>query len=134
MKLVAVLLTAGLLVGCASTPKPQMTEDQYEAFGRLKALIKNCHTEGLLSLELAAIGDRHTNATIDEFTYDPQKIALKTYYNDRYMATPERCNPLAIQYEQIRQNFANSARLPSFQSPRTTSCNTVFGNTVCNTF
>lgn len=141
MKFVAVAvvtLSTGLLTGCASSPKekPFMSWGQYDQVAHLTNAINRCLSRKELSLEHAAIGRELIDDRLTQLNYDQAYLAWSIKDKSTVSVDTPVCTELAVRYEQVRQNRAASARLPSFQMPMptNTTCRTTFGTTHCTIY
>ena len=143
----ALLVVIGLMLGgCASTPKPVLSEEMMQSTAANFAYTHNCGSQGFISPELAAEGIRILRINLTQYTYDVSRMSeyiqyvsanaeptTKEYCNKLAMVIAERkqriiANQQASDYnQQQEQAFINSTRT------KNTYCNTIGTQTFCNT-
>jgi len=113
-----------------------MSWEQYDQVAYLTNALSTCLNRKQLSVEHAAIGRGILDDRLKEFIYDQGYLAWSIKDKSSVPIDTPVCNELAVQYEQIRQNRAASARLPNFQMPMptNTTCRTTFGTTHCTIY
>lgn len=143
MRWIGVVLGAGVLVGCASQPAPQLDAQGYTIFAGAWYEVNNCIESGSLSPDVGALGKRYVQSNLSRFGFN--QSLFETEYR-KIAATGQvsaaRCNQLATSIMQQKQqtdiqNAANAAHQQQIQNvinnqPRQVYCNTVGGVTMCN--
>lgn len=129
IKYLAVLITAFLLVGCASMFKPEMNEAQYSELSYAYKLAIRCKDNGNFNLSTMRSSHDTLNRVINRYTYDQPKLVQMTA--DAY-AVPSRdvCMQLA-QYIGAFNGSAPVATSAGGSTTITTTCSSYGGQFIC---
>ena len=150
------LLTAAvatLLVGCAQ-PKPTIPHDNYQRIALMDAGASQCVSLGFMDYQTAAAAKNFAAADLNSWTYDP--VYYQTTFSglmagaEKTPPTKSQCEGLAVyvaqrvqqqqqSYQQqqlaLQQQQQLNQSLQNIQNsmPKTTYCNKIGWQTVCNT-
>jgi len=146
MKLLT-LLASIVLVGCATTPKPELSDADYTKYSTSWVGLNYCNSKGWISPELAASGKRILISTIQRYSYNAERFDREASYVDKRDSAPTTadCNTLAMHISEQKQrtdsiNQANAynqqqeqAFINSTKSVNT-YCNKIGAQTFCNSY
>ena len=144
--LFTMLLVSGVLVGCATQPKPVMSDAQYTEIGKGWIAIQACTKRGVITPEVSATGQRYMEGVLSYNTYDRSTLNARINWLKKNTSDPTdaECNLLAaaihkkqqqinlhnenvqMQQDQINQMNANL--------PTQTYCNKLGTQTFCSTY
>ena len=135
-------IVAAALVGCSSTPrvKPHLSANTNRAFAVLEHYYKACGQKGLMSLETAAYGSYLLNSYMQNYQVDMEEFARNRRVVRGYRVDQENCNTMSLQIlavkakEDARQSSSSGSISETPYMPRTTTCNTYFGQTYCTSY
>ena len=135
-------IVAAALVGCSSTPrvKPHLSANTNRAFAVLEHYYKACGQKGLMSLETAAYGSYLLNSYLQNYQVDMEEFARNRRVARGYEVNQENCNAtslliLSAKAEiEARQSRSSGSISETPYMPRTTTCNTYFGQTYCTSY
>lgn len=151
--LITVLLGASL-VGCA-TPKPTIPYANYQRIATMDAGASKCVALGFMDYQTAAAAKNFAAADLNSWTYDPvfyqTTFAELAASADKTPPTKEQCQGLTVfvtqrvqqqqqSYQQqqlaVQQQQLLNQSLQTMQNsmPKTTYCNKIGWQTVCNTY
>ncbi|VTN14340.1 Uncharacterised protein [Raoultella terrigena] len=154
IKKAAVLSLGLVLVGCA-VQKQQMPLDVYQKLAVREALADKCVSLGFMDFQTAASAKNFDARDLNSWAYDP--VIYQTYFSktseamqstpvdksicDRYsvsIAQRQQQEQTAYQQQQLaaQQQQAYSQTMQAIQNaaPKTTYCNKIGWQTVCNTY
>ena len=135
-------IVAAALVGCSKTPrvKPHLSADTNLAFAVLEHYYKACGQKGLMSLETAAYGSYLLNSYMQNYQVDMEEFARNRRVVRGYRVDQEACNDMSLQIlavkakEDAQQSKSSGSISETPYMPRTTTCNTYFGQTYCTSY
>lgn len=135
-------IVAAALVGCSSTPraKPHFSAADYNDVALLEHYHKACGQKGLMSLETAAYGSFLLNSYMQNYQVDMEEFARNRRVARGYEVNQENCNAtslliLSAKAEiEARQSRSSGSISETPYMPRTTTCNTYFGQTYCTSY
>lgn len=151
------LITAALatsLVGCA-TPKPTIPYANYQRIATMDVGANKCVSLGFMDYQTAASARNFAAADLNSWTYDPvfyqTTFAELTAGAEKKPPTKSECEGLAVyvtqrvqqqqqSYQQqqlaLQQQQQLNQSLQNIQNsmPKTTYCNKIGWQTVCNTY
>lgn len=145
------VMVAGLvglgLVGCAATPKPELSRDKAGEFLGYWAVIHKCNEQGLMGPDVAAYGIRHLKSNMDMYSYDQERISrdLRAFISDPRSASKEVCNHLSMEVAKQKQqddilrknseiDAAQNQRLLNNLRGTNTYCNKIGNQVFCNSY
>lgn len=149
MNRVCLIIPILLLQACA-TPKPMMPDGHYRQFALWAVAGERCVISGNASPEDVAYGNQRLKYWINSYSYDAQR--LQSEFNSANQITdqptPEQCNQLSLRIAEMRQQEALQAANARLQqqsmndmaetlqrsAPKTTYCNQIGSQTICNTY
>ena len=131
-----VMVAGLLLVGCAATPKPEMTEQMLQGSAANWVVIQKCGTQGDMSPELTAEGIRIFNVKLSGYAYN--QSSLNQHIQDLATKYPqvskEDCNKMAVSIAGVSQQWARNNKEADAliaENQRAMGSNTAI-NTYCN--
>ena len=131
-----ILLALGI-AGCATTPKPELTEQQYSEASKQWYALHKCNQQGYIPPEVAASGVRLFNQNLVGYSYDSGKLtAMARTWENSYSLSSGECNQMALV---IHTNIPKVvAQQPAYAAPvyvpKNTFCNRVGTQMLCNSF
>ncbi len=153
-RILSVALLTLLTAGCA-TQRPAIPYQNYEQIALIDVGANKCLSQGFIDLQTAAAAKNFAAADLNSWTYDPrvyQNIYSSVVAKTAEHAIPkEACDGLAISTAQrqqqqqqalqqqqlaLQQQQAYSQTMQAMQNsmPKTTYCNKIGFQTVCNTY
>ena len=132
-------IVAAALVGCSST-KSHFSAADYEGVALLEHYQKACGQKGLMSLETAAYGSYLLNSYLQNYQVDMEEFARNRRVARGYEVNQEACNDTSLWIlgmkakEDARQSRSSGSISETPYMPRTTTCNTYFGQTYCTSY
>lgn len=153
-KKVTVLMISLIACGCTSK-KPEMPYDNYQRIALLDVAADRCVSLGFMDVQIAAAAKNYLGQDLNSWSYD--LMLYQNAYAEKVKmvnATPpqkEDCDTYAIgvaqrlqreqsayQRKQLaaqqQQAFSQSMQAIQNSKPKTTYCNNIGGQTVCNTY
>ena len=142
--LFTMLLVSGVLVGCATQPKPERKIVQHSELAKSIYMNKQCTAKGYMPPDIGALGERYIKAIMGQYPYDENRITviLNTFVGTQ--VTKEDCNLLAMQIVGKKQsideqNAFNQQQATEWQNtinnrPTQTYCNKIGTQLFCNTY
>jgi hypothetical protein len=135
-------IVAAALVGCSSTPraKQHFSADDIHNAALLEYLHEACGQKGLMSLETAAYGSFLLNSYMQNYQIDMEEFARNRRVVRGYRVDQENCNTMSLQIlavkakEDAQQSKSSGSISETPYMPRTTTCNTYFGQTYCTSY
>ena len=135
-------IVAAALVGCSSTPrvKQHLSSDNNHDVALLEYFHKACGQKGLMSLETAAYGSFLLNSYMQNYQVDMEEFARNRRVVRGYRVDQENCNTMSLQIlavkakEDAQQSKSSGSISETPYMPRTTTCNTYFGQTYCTSY
>jgi hypothetical protein len=135
-------IVAAALVGCSSIPrvKPHLSADTNHAVALLEYFHKACAQKGLMPLETAAYGSFLLNSYMQNYQVDMEEFARNKRVARGYEVNQENCNTMSMLIlavkpkEDARQSSSSGSISETPYMPRTTTCNTYFGQTHCTSY
>ena len=135
-------IVAAALVGCSSTPrvKKHFSADDIHNAALLEYLHEACGQKGLMSLETAAYGSFLLNSYMQNYQIDMEEFARNRRVVRGYRVDQENCNTMSLQIlavkakEDAQQSKSSGSISETPYMPRTTTCNTYFGQTYCTSY
>ena len=135
-------IVAAALVGCSSTPrvKPHLSAGDSRDVAQLEYLYKACSHKGLMSLETAAYGGLIVNGYMQNYQVDMEEFARNKRVARGYEVNQENCNTTSLlilgmkAIEDAQQSKSSGSISETPYMPRTTTCNTYFGQTYCRSY
>ena len=135
-------IVAAALVGCSSTPrvKEHLSSDNNHDVALLEYFHKACGQKGLMSLETAAYGGFLLNGYMQNYQVDMEEFARSKREASDYGVNQENCNSVALGIlavkakQDARQSRSSGSISETPYMPRTTTCNTYFGQTYCTSY
>lgn len=139
-----ILLALGV-AGCATTPKQELTEAQYDSTSRIWVGMDKCLQQGEIDTTLVAQGRNIVQSNLNQVVFDSQKLntQINTLRQDTASVSKKDCTELAIAIQQRKQQIEDSRRTvavapaqPTYTPPviGQTHCNRVGTQTLCTTF
>lgn len=135
-----------LLSGCA-VQKPLLADDQYTAFATQLMSIQKCVADGIMTPEIGARGQQYSMANLNTWQFD------RTYFLNRakqiessVKPSQADCNTMAMNIVQVKnqidaQNDQAQRDAEAWQNMqntlnqnKTTYCNKIGTQTICNTY
>jgi len=133
---VFVTFVVATLTGCAST-KQELTSEGYGQIAQMYAISHVCGVSGRMSPEIAALGKDYAWKLSQRFLVDVPRLdkVIQQISFTKGWTTQEKCNEMAILIQGIKSKEAPAQAMPQIPfMPRTTTCNTYFGTTYCNSY
>lgn len=153
-RILTVALLTLITAGCA-TQKATIPYQNYELIARLEVGANKCLSQGFMDLQTAAAAKNFAAIDLNSWTYDP--VIYQSVYAGvaskaaSQSVSKEACDGLAIStvqrqqqqqqaYQQrqlaLQQQQAYSQTMQAIQNsaPKTTYCNKIGFQTVCNTY
>lgn len=129
-------VVAAALVGCASM-KQELTSEGYKNISEMRAITHMCGVAGLMSPETAALGQDFAQRAFNNHQVDAARLAQDTQRvaSNRRNATSENCNEWSMMILGVKNRAeARSGSSTQPYMPRSTTCNTAFGQTHCTSY
>ena len=132
-------IVAAALVGCSST-KPHLSAENYREVAGVEYFHKACSQKGLMSLESAAYGSFIVKSYMQAYQVDMEEFARNRRVARGYEVNQENCNDMSLwilgmkAIEDARQSKSSGSISETPYMPRTTTCNTYFGQTHCRSY
>jgi len=135
-----------LLVGCASTPRPELPDAGYAVAAQEIVGGTKCGTLGYTSPESASLGVAYIKSDLNAYRYDLSRMTTQLQVTEQNFPTVSReaCNKFAMwvsertrqidTHNQNAQDQQESLQNMINNRPRQTYCNRVAGQTLCNTY
>lgn len=138
-------VTASLLIGCSSTPKPSLTDYQYRRIGTNMFTAQRCGELGLASPSDAMWGKRSQYFAIKDYAVDESRLQQEIWQASQ-SSTPsaETCNRMAISAREyqgmveahnasVDQNSRAMQQIINNSAPtKPVWCNRIGTQTFCN--
>lgn len=138
------------LQSCA-TVKPELQDSQYQQFALAFVAGERCVAQGYTAPDVIAFGNRQLGYNLNSYAYDAEKMraALSSINaNVSEQPTREQCNLIALRFAEMRQTVESNAANAQIQeqsmqdaaqylrntAPKTTYCNRLGTQTICNTY
>ena len=143
MNMVVLGLVSVVVSGCVSnTPKPDMTESQYQYHARLWQQIHACNRQGDISPETASAGVNLYQRLIQPYSVDSGKVDALVRLIPKGNVPKTTCNQLALYIvnntpKNKPSNDDSSQGVFGLYQPqpmRSTYCTSSGPNTLCNTY
>lgn len=146
MKQSLAVLSALILAGCASAPKPVMDVKEQLRGGQFIAGMTICATKGMMTTDLASRGKSFIEARLADWTFDPSNVdaGYRRAMEPQNQPTQEDCTKMAMEiHTMVRQVEANNAMVDQQRSvlqnivnnrPKQTYCNRIGTQVLCNSF
>jgi hypothetical protein len=147
LRVLPMALVLGLLVGCATQPKPEMTDEQYSSSAFGWHTVSQCGRSGAMDLETASLGKAYIQSKLGNYQVDLSRFnqEVTRLYNTGSRPTKEDCNTMAMDIldtkrsiainnqsveadQRVNQELINSTRI------KNTYCNRIGNSTFCNTY
>lgn len=142
--LFTMLLVSGVLVGCATQPKPELSSMDYWQLEKRFIQIHVCNNSGWIPSETAATGLRYfgyriNKSTWDSARFDREATALR---NDGFQVTQQDCKQLALaintEDQQVKAAQYTTDSTPDIMGTTSRStntyCNKLGTQTFCRTY
>ena len=147
-------MTTLVLAGCV-VQKQQMPANYYDQFAARDFLANKCASLGAMDYQLAAAAKNYNARDLNSWAYDPMLLqssfSRMTTVLGNTNPTKDQCSSFAIMIAQRLQNdqsayqqkqlaaqqqqaFSESMQAIRNSAPKTTYCNKIGGQTVCNTY
>ena len=132
-------IVAAALVGCSST-KPHLSAENYREVAGLEYFHKACSQRGLMPLETAAYGSFIVKSYMQAYQVDMEEFARNRRVARGYEVNQENCNTTSLlrlgmkAIEDAQQSKSSGSISETPYMPRTTTCNTYFGQTHCTSY
>ena len=132
-------IVAAALVGCSST-KPHLSAENYREVAGLEYFHKACSQRGLMPLETAAYGSFFVKSYMQAYQVDMEEFARSKREASAYGVNQENCNSIALGIlaakaeDDVQQSKSSGSISETPYMPRTTTCNTYFGQTHCTSY
>ena len=147
MKSAYLMLALGFFVtGCASAPKPELSEQTMTGTAANWVLLQRCGTQGDMSPELVAEGLRITQVRLSYYSYDSTQLnqRIQSVATQFPKVSKEDCNKMAVTVagmsQQMSRNnresdaiIAENERAMRVNQPVNTYCNKIGSQTFCRT-
>ena len=132
-----VILVVLGVAGCATAPKPEMTEQQYSEASRNWYALQKCNQLGYIPPDVAASGVHNFNQNLAGYSFDAGKLtAMARMLESSYSPTPGDCNQIALVIHTNTPKVV--AQQPAYAAPvyapKNTFCNRVGTQMLCNSF
>lgn len=134
-------LVSVLVLGCESNPpKPELSESQYQEYSQRWAYIHVCNRLGYISPEVAAAGVKLHGQVRGMYDINDVRFDSMANQTSKRPVSKETCNQVALYiHSNTPKNHNNTPddaflNRPLVQPSRTTYCNQVGTQTLCNTF
>lgn len=147
LRLVSAVLVSSVMVGCASTPKPVMSNEDYTKYAKTSVALSYCIQQGWINPSTAALGKRYLESNVHSYSVDFDRLNRETDWFNRQEERPNQgnCNELATgihsRYQTIQTNnqaveYNNqqTQQLLNSTKIRNTYCNQIGTSTICNTY
>ena len=146
MKVLQLLLVSLVLTGCATAPKPEMSDAQYTEVGKGWIAIQACTKRGVISPEVSATGQRYLEGTLGNAAYDKNTLNARINWLRKNTGDPTdaECNLLAAAiYKRQQQITLHNENVQMQQDqinqmntnlPKQTYCNKIGTQMFCNTY
>ena len=139
------LMVSGLvLAGCAATPKPEMTDNEYWETARTYIQLHTCNTQGWISPETAATGLRYYGYKLNRYTWNVARLdnQVADLQKGGYVVSQPECKQLALgihtldQRVKATQQASDSTPSDFGTASRSTNtyCNRIGQQTFCRTY
>lgn len=136
-------LFVALLSGCAT--KPNLTEVQYDQYAKVWVGLQKCVANGYMTPATGARGQSFVAANLSGYNYNSNVIDSKgAQMYSSVNPTQGDCNTLAMAIERRRGDIEESNRQADAENqawqtyeqtrPKTTYCNQIGSQTVCNSY
>ena len=132
-------IVAAAPVGCSST-KPHLSAENYREVAGLEYFHKACSQRGLMPLETAAYGSFIVKSYMQAYQVDMEEFARSKREASAYGVNQENCNSIALGIlaakaeDDVQQSKSSGSISETPYMPRTTTCNTYFGQTYCTSY
>lgn len=132
-----------VLVGCASTPKPEMSDVGYGNYAKTWLGVDYCNWKGWIASDTAATGKRFIEQQVQRYSFDNTRFnkEVKWLSDNEIKPSKEDCNRLAMSINERKQQITTnnqvireSEELINSVKSQNTYCNRVSSQTFCNTF
>lgn len=145
-KMLSGVLISTLLIGCATTLKSEMDEEQYVEYARLHTALSYCGASGLMDAGTAAQGLTYIKVGLNKYAYYPERLKSNIDYVEQYEEVPTSatCNQVAMLVQGRKQQIAvqnqhtkdNRDTLDKVNNnwPKPIVCNQVGGSTLCTAY
>lgn len=147
MNILPMALVLVLLTGCATTPKPELSNEDYQKYSRIWAATHFCNNKGWVSPDVAATGVRFIRANLASYTTDAARFDREVawYASNNTTPTQADCNQLAMAIQDRKQqidinnynveaNQRATQELINSNRIKNTYCNKIGSQTFCNTY
>jgi hypothetical protein len=136
LKKSVLIVALASLVGCASM-KTELTSAGYKEVSEMLATTHMCVVAGLMDPETAAFGRRLSQRAVNNYLFDANRLDQDTrrVASEKRRANPENCNGWALKILDLKSRHGDKSTSPRpTYMPRTTTCNTYFGQTHCTSY
>lgn len=135
------------LLGCAApTQKPQLDFNGYPTFSKWLVGINKCVTAGMLAPDAGALGRQFVLTNLNNFSFDPQRMQHYVAQGEKEIYPSQGdCNQIAMEIADTRNKVqavnqerarrdAETTQLMESLRPKTTTCNKLGNQVVCNSY
>lgn len=147
MNILPMALVLVLLTGCATTPKPEMTNEQYSSSAFGWHIVSQCGRSGAMDLETASLGKVYIQSKLGGYQFDLSRFnqEVTKLYNTRGVPSKEDCNTMAMTIietkrsidthnQNVESNQRATQELINSTKIKNTYCNRIGTQTFCNTY
>lgn len=135
MKLkLGLLVGMAMLAGCASTPKPEMSQYDYSNFSKGWVVVDKCGTQGDIDPVLAAYGKTRIEQEMYAYSFnlDVMNSNIREWQSTPGAVSKEDCNKAAVYFAGLRDEYDRNSRGSTFNKPTQASCYTTPYGSVTN--
>ena len=130
-----------LMIGCASTPRQEMPDSIYTAYGRAWLIFDLCAKSGNIPPDTAAQGQLMLQEQMHRYQFSPDTFNKRLVWLSTMhpSASNEACIQAAMDVARHKQQIENNRQANAFNQqansrPVQTTCNRVGTQTFCNSF
>lgn len=138
------LLVYGLM-GCATTPKPELDATGYQVLARGSIALPECAATGYMFPEIAAMGTTYLKQIAMNYSYDASKLNKVIDNEIGKPVTKEECNIFSMKIHERKQRIEAQASISHQQAladqtllnstrSSSTNCTKIGAQLFCNTF
>lgn len=147
MKKIYFIVLIGLFLSGCATHKPPLADNQYTAFATQLMSIQKCVADGYMTPDVGARGQQYSMANLNTWQFD-QNYFLNRAKQIESSINPSQadCNTMAMNIVQIKNQIdaqneqaqRDAAAWQNMQNTlnqnKTTYCNKIGTQTICNTY
>lgn len=147
MNILPMALVLVVLTGCATTPKPVMSDADYTNYAKAWMGVQYCNRKGWISPDVSASGQRMVVANLQQYSYDSTRVDREMFSlnlqgfaptqedcNTLAMAIQDRSQQIAIHNQNVEANQRATQELINSTKIKNTYCNRIGTQTFCNTY